>query len=558
MDIDGAPPQPDTDADDTELRRPSMRRSGGQTYISGIVAWPLSKADRNNRKLGWEEDEWVALSSRNGGATKYPLRLEHDRAKVCGEVLETTVSYIPSARRNALYAMARIDDSTPLGREVIQGIASGQLKGFSYGFGAKVIPGSSRYLNYMREISITASPHKVESGFIVQANQSGGSAGDDNNDDEYAAENYEDYCALVPTPLQKQQPEPQPQPTAAVDQMDKTQPSPAQPAPAMDTDQQQQQPKAAPAAPAPQQQQQQQPAADAPLDLDALATELVALRKANAEAQARAAASEAQIQSYERSARLERLKAAATEFEKVKPALKASGMTDEEMAEWFQDNADKPSGRKAMAAWASEQERKAKDEERSTRQAKAEKAQIEARARELLLGSSASRAKTQTDTHAATSSAKRPAPSTIDPMVLEVLGLDKFDAAAQSSKAQQTAAAARSRQQQSAMRDDDAASAAEEEAPEYTPPAHPGARALYAMKRIIEAPGQIDVRCSRSDYTTAIDAADKLGVACDARLVDAFVRVDPEVTRLAHSRAFQEHRYDGYDLIPRTEYFHIA
>ena len=90
MDIDGAPPRPDADADDAELRRPSVRRSGGQTYISGIVAWPLSKADRNNRKLGWEEDEWVALSSRNGGATKYPLRLEHDDLVPAGrETLES-------------------------------------------------------------------------------------------------------------------------------------------------------------------------------------------------------------------------------------------------------------------------------------------------------------------------------------------------------------------------------------------------------------------------------------------------------------------------------------
>lgn len=538
--------------DDLASRRPKLKTVGDNTYISGIVSWPLTNAERNDQKLGWEAHEWIALSQRDGGATRFPLRLEHDKNKVCGRLLETTVNLIPAVGRNALCVSAVVDNTTPIGKEVVRRIESGELKGFSYGFGAKHIPGSRRYKNYMREVSITTSPLKPEAQLIVQAsnNPSDDSDEDDSNEDEV---DMSQSATPVPT-------------TAAAAAAAGTAPVPMDTTPTSGIK--------LPTSAIPDDIDYQALVSEMTLlrkkaaEAEAKSSELDDLRKKAAEATARSDSDRAQLLAYEQAARKERLMAAKVEFEKIKPTLAKEGMTQDEMVEWFQNNADLPSGRKAMAAWsktaaehakiAAEQ---AKINERQASLAKLEKKERDEQAKQALR--TMTRAKTPASAHAPSSpdvsvsssthsgtvtqaGAKR-STATVDKLVAEVLGLDRFDpdtaAEANAKLAQQSRAA----QQQQHTEEDPA----EEE---YNPPAHEGARALYALDFAMRNPNApVPVKCSRTDFSESIEKYYDGSLPWE--WFDALVRPSKHITELANTSAPCEHRYyDDGTLIPREMY----
>lgn len=138
-------------------------------YISGYVSRPLSPDERNNRGLGYEVSEWTALNREEGGASRFPLRIEHDQSSPCGRILETTVWHT-SDGTPMLGISGMVDLKSATGRRAWNMIKN-EKASLSWGVDAFGDEDTTRYKNVLREVSIVRTPAKREACIRVRCSK---------------------------------------------------------------------------------------------------------------------------------------------------------------------------------------------------------------------------------------------------------------------------------------------------------------------------------------------------------------------------------------------------
>lgn len=132
-------------------------------YLEGTLRPAISEEEKEAGVPGYTIADWKALSKSVGGATKWPLKLEHDED--VGWLLNTTVD-----ENHILCVHAFVDRSTPKGEEVWQAIVDGRLPSLSIGFDSVPSSSGNRRINTGHHVGITDNPRdKLTAGIRVRA-----------------------------------------------------------------------------------------------------------------------------------------------------------------------------------------------------------------------------------------------------------------------------------------------------------------------------------------------------------------------------------------------------
>jgi hypothetical protein len=185
MDVDSAPvADPVVERERADPMRRALRSTGTDVdmengedfgFIDGIVDVALTPDERASGKQGYTAQEWEALSLRNGGARRFPLKVDHKT--VVGRLLHTYVDIHGNLRVSGM-----IDLKKEAGRAVWKrvgvsgesGTGSDALHSLSIGFNAYPTTrhgggGDMALKNIFLETSLTNKPRREHAVLRVRA-----------------------------------------------------------------------------------------------------------------------------------------------------------------------------------------------------------------------------------------------------------------------------------------------------------------------------------------------------------------------------------------------------
>lgn len=137
-------------------------------YVAGVVDRAYTEEELAAGATGYTVDDWLALNDEVGGATRFPLKNEHNEE--VGRILHTYVNH-----EGMLCASALLDRERPGADDLWASVREKKVHSFSIGFDAVAAntrkSGKRRYKNSNFEVSLTANPVKEFATIAVRCSK---------------------------------------------------------------------------------------------------------------------------------------------------------------------------------------------------------------------------------------------------------------------------------------------------------------------------------------------------------------------------------------------------